>query len=221
VLIFVVITMYGQWVLMGVLEEKTTNMAEQILPSISVRTLLAGKIIGIGLLGFAQMIVFTAGGLLTVQFLGSLDIPQTAYPTAAWAFVWFVLGFAFYAVLYAAAGSLVSRTEDAQAASTPVVLIGVISYMAAFSLVVPNPDSMAARIASMTPSIAPFAFPARVASQTVPLWELLVGVGVMLLAVVAVTRLAARVYAGALLAGGGRIKMRKAWKAAGELVSGR
>lgn len=221
VLLFVVITMYGQWVLMGVLEEKTTKVVEQVLSSIGVRSLLAGKVIGIGALGLGQLMLIVAIGLVALQVTGAFEVPAGAYPAAAWSLLWFVLGFAFYAVLYAAAGALVSRTEEAQVASTPVVLIGVVSYLLAFTVVVTDPNATVSRVLSLVPPIAPIAFPARIGFEGVPVWEILTGVGVMVLAVVGVTRLAARIYAGALLAGGGRVKVRQAWKAAGELAAGR
>lgn len=219
VLIFAVITMYGQWVLMGVLEEKTTNVVEQILPSVNVQSLLAGKVLGIGSLGLAQLALLVVGGLGVLTAVGWVDIPPSAYPAAAWAFVWFVLGFTFYAVLFAAAGSLVSRTEDAQAASTPIMLVGVASYLVSFALV-PNPDSVLTRIVSLLPPVAPIAFPARVGFSGVPVWEMALGVAVMLLAIVGVAKLAARIYAGALLAGGGKVKIRQAWRDSRELASG-
>jgi ABC-2 type transport system permease protein len=137
-----------------------------------------------------------------------------------WSLIWFILGFAFYAVLNVAAGSLVSRPEDAQAAATPIALVAVTAYMLTFIVIMPNPDGVAARILSLFPPVAPIAFPARIAFVGVPLWEVFTGVAIMVAAVFGVVRLAARVYAGALLAAGGRVKIRDAWRSAGELAAG-
>ena len=219
VLLFLVITTYGQWVLLGVLEEKSTRVVEQLVSSTSVRSLLAGKVIGVGLLGFAQLAVLIAAGVAVGSVFDAFDLPSSTYATAAWAVVWFVLGFAFYAVMYAAAGSLVSRSEDAQTAATPVALLGVAAYLVTFSLVLAaEPDSVVARIVSMLPPVAPIAFPARIAAGAVPLWEILLAVVVTLAAVVGVVRVAARIYSGALLAQGSRIKLRQAWRASRELA---
>lgn len=220
VLLFAAITMYGNWVMMGVLEEKTTNVAEQLVTSISVRTLLAGKVIGIGALGLAQLTVLISAGLVLANVLTDVSLPETAAAAAVWAFAWFILGFAFYAVLYAATGSLVSRVEDAQAASTPVVMISLAAYFGTFALVMSDPGSTVSRILSLLPPMAPIAFPARMAVTGVPLWESLLGVAIMVLAVIGTTRLAARIYAGALLTGGARVKLRQAWRASGELAGG-
>lgn len=221
VLLFVVITTYGQWVLMGVLEEKSTRVVELVVSSTSVRSLLAGKVLGIGLLGIGQLVLIMVAALGAGAAFDLFTIPSGTAATVAWSLIWFVLGFAFYAVLYAAAGSLVSRTEDAQAAATPIALVGVAGYLLTFAFIMPNADSVAASVLSMLPPIAPIAYPARIAFTTVPVWELALAVTIMVITVVVVVRLAARVYAGALLTAGGRVKLREAWRAAGELVGGR
>jgi ABC-2 type transport system permease protein len=221
ILLFIVITTYGQWVLMGVLEEKSTRVVELVVSATSVRSLLAGKVLGIGFLGLAQLVVIVTIAITAGTALDLYELPGSTAATASWAIVWFVLGFAFYAVLNAAAGSLVSRTEDAQAAATPIALVAVASYLLSFTVIMPNPDSLATRILSWLPPIAPIAFPARIAITGVPLWEILVGVAIMVAAVLGVMRLSARIYAGALLASGGRVKLADAWRAAGELTARR
>jgi ABC-2 type transport system permease protein len=221
VLLFVVINTYGQWVLMGVLEEKSTRVVELVVSSTSVRSLLAGKVIGIGVLGLAQLILLIGLALAAGSVLDLFTLPTGSVPAAAWSIVWFVLGFAFYAVLNAAAGSLVSRTEDAQAAATPIALVAVAAYLITFAVILPNPDSTAATVLSLLPPIAPIAFPARIGFSGVPAWEIGLGLLLMVVGVVAVVRLAARVYAGALLAAGGKVKIGDAWRAASELIAAR
>jgi ABC-2 type transport system permease protein len=221
VMLFIVITTHGQWVLMGVLEEKSTRVVELVVSSTSVRSLMAGKVVGIGLLGIAQLALLAGLALITGGLFGLFDLPTGTIGTFAWSLVWFVLGFAFYAVLYAAAGSLVARSEDAQLAAMPIALVGVAGYLLTFAIVVPNPDSTTSLVLSLLPPIAPIAYPARIAFTGVPWWELMIGVFVVVVAVIAVIRLAARVYAGALLSAGSRVKIREAWSAAGELVAGR
>jgi ABC-2 type transport system permease protein len=219
ILLFVVITTYGQWVLLGVLEEKSTHVVEQIVSSTSVRSLLAGKVIGIGLLGLGQLAVIIVAAVVASTVFDLFELPAATYATASWALVWFLVGFAFYAVLYAAAASLVSRTEDAQTATMPIALFSVAAYLVAFAVVIPNPDSVASRIVSLIPPIAPIAFPGRIGFGGVATWEILLGLAITLASIAGVVRLAARVYAGALLSSGGRLKFRQAWRAARELAS--
>lgn len=219
VLLFLVITTYGQWILLGVLDEKSSRVVEQIVSSVSVRALLAGKVIGIGLLGIGQLVLLVAGGLGAGILLDAFTIPSSTLPTAAWSLVWFILGFAFYAVLYAAAASLVSRSEDAQTAAMPVALVSVAAYLGTFGLMAAEPDSLTVRLVSLLPPVAPIAYPARIAAGGVPWWELCLGLVVTAAAVVVVARLAARIYAGALLSQGSRMGLRRAWRAAGELAA--
>lgn len=220
VVLFVVISSYGQWVLTGVLEEKANRVVELVVAAIPVRRLLAGKVIGIGLLGLAQLLLFIGIGLGAGVSLGLFDLPRTALATAVWAVVWFLLGYAFYAVIFAAAGSLVSRQEDAQAAAMPIALGAVAMYLAVFIVVIPWPESTAARLLSLLPPAAPIAFPARIALDAVAPWEILLGVAIMAAAVYGVIRLAARVYSGALLSSGARLGWRQAWRAARHSAAG-
>jgi ABC-2 type transport system permease protein len=97
----------------------------------------------------------------------------------------------------------------------------VASYLLTFTVILPNPDGTVAFILSLLPPIAPIAFPARIGFTGVALWQILLGMGIMLVAVFGVMRLAARIYAGALLGIGSRVRIRDAWRAAGELTSSR
>lgn len=221
VLLFIGIMSYGQWVLLGVLEEKTNRVVELVVSAVSVRALLAGKVLGIGLLGLGQLVVLIALGLGAGLGFDLVEVPRAAVDAALWALLWFLLGFAFYATLNAAAGSLVSRQEDAQTAATPLALLAVAMYLVTFIVILPAPESALARIVSLFPPVAPVAYPARIATSAVPLWEVAIGIAVMLLSVVGVIRVAARIYAGALLHTGSRVKVLRAWRSASDLVEAR
>ena len=219
VLLFIVISSYGQWVLIGVLEEKSTRVVELVAAAIPIRRLLAGKVLGIGLLGLAQMLLLVGIGLGAGLTLDVFDLPATAVATAVWSIVWFLLGFALYAVINAAAGSLVSRQEDAQAAAMPIGLTAVAVYLMTFMVIVPQAESTAATVLSLLPPVAPIAFPARIALGAAAPWEIALGVVLTLATVYGVILLAARVYAGALLQTGARIKWRQAWRSARDVGS--
>jgi ABC-2 type transport system permease protein len=220
VVLFLVISSYGQWVLVGVLEEKANRVVELVVAALPIRRLLAGKVAGIGLLGLGQLVLLIGIGLGAALSLDLFTLPTTAVATAVWAVVWFLLGYAFYAVIFAAAGSLVSRQEDAQAAGMPVILSAVGMYLATLMVVLPWPESTGARILSLLPPAAPIAFPARIALDAVAPWEPFLGVAIMVAAVYGVIRLAARVYAGALLTSGARVGWRQAWRAARDVAAG-
>jgi ABC-2 type transport system permease protein len=92
--LFFCITIFGAMVLNGVLEEKASRVVEVLLARIPARALLAGKIVGIGLLGLAQIAVTALAALVAVTAVGSIDIPAIRGSVLAWAVIWFVLGYA-------------------------------------------------------------------------------------------------------------------------------
>ena len=144
VVLFFGISVFGQMVLTGVLEEKASRVVEVLLARIPARALLAGKIAGIGLLGLAQIGVTALAALVAVTAVHSIDVPAVRGPVLAWALVWFVLGYALYATVYGALGSLGSRVEDAQAVAGPVMVVMMVAYFASFATI-GQPDSAAAR----------------------------------------------------------------------------
>ena len=111
-LLLMSLAVYGQWVLDGVVEEKSSRVVELILSTVRPRHLLAGKVIGIGLLGFAQL-ALVAGLAAVLLVAGVFDAPSSLGGSVALVIPWFALGFALYAVAYAVAGALASRQQDA------------------------------------------------------------------------------------------------------------
>ena len=110
-LLLMSLAIYGQWVVSGVIEEKNNRVVEMILSTVRPRHLLAGKVIGIGLLGFAQL-VLVAGSRRRAARLPASSTPRPALGgSVALVIPWFVLGFALYAVAYAAAGALASGSR--------------------------------------------------------------------------------------------------------------
>jgi len=207
------ILMFDQFVLIGVLEEKSNRVAEVVLSRVRPVELLAGKVIGIGLLGLAQLLVFAAAALALVSMIDVADLPnlsEVGLTVILGVVGWFVLGYAFYAVLYAAAGSLVSRQEDVQG----VGWIPMIGLMPAYLLATSasqNPDQSIVKVASMLPALAPLVMPARYAAGDAALWEVGVAILVTLASTYLVMRFAARVYRGGILQTG-RAKLRDAYR---------
>jgi ABC-2 type transport system permease protein len=129
------ITVFSQMVLTGVLEGKASRVVEVLLARIPARSLLAGKIAGIGLLGLAQIGVTALAALVAVTAVGSIDVPAVRGTVLAWALVWFALGYVLYATVYGALGSLGSRAEDAQSVAGPATVVLVVSYFASFAMI--------------------------------------------------------------------------------------
>jgi ABC-2 type transport system permease protein len=212
ILLFISIVSYGQWILIGVIEEKSNRVVEVVLGAVRPARLLAGKIIGIGLLGLLQLVVIAIVAVVTILQVGSFEIPSATASVIVSVVVWFVLGFLFYAAAYAAAGSLVTRQEEAQNAAFPLTMLMMIAYfIATFSVTGDNP---VLRIASLLPPFAPMTMPMRMANGDAAVWEMALSFTLMVAAVALLIRLAGRIYSGGILRTGGKVKLREAWRSA-------
>jgi len=214
VLLLLAIMLYGNLVLTGVAEEKSSRVVEVLLARMPARNLLAGKIAGIGLLGFAQLAVTALAALVAALAVGSADIPAIGGAVLAWVVAWFVLGYAIYAMAYGALGSLASRTADASNAAIPVSFVLGAAYWASYIVVANNPDSAGSRLVSLFPATAPFAMPGRIALGVAAWWEPIIAAALTVAAIAGLAVLAGRVYTGAILHTGATLKLRDAWSAA-------
>jgi ABC-2 type transport system permease protein len=214
-LLFMSLAFYGQWVISGVVEEKNNRVVEVILSAVRPRDLLVGKVIGIGSLGFAQLVLVAglAAGLLVA---GVFDAPAALGGDIALVIPWFVLGFALYAVAYAVAGALASSQQSADTAGQPVTYALVAVYFAGYVVLADDADGSLASLLTVFPLTAPLVLPARSALVGVPLWQHAVAVVIVLAAIYALVQFAGRVYAHGLLRGGPGIGLRAAWRIARE-----
>lgn len=152
---------YGYWVSSGVLEEKSSRIVEVLLATISPSQLLRGKVLGIGVLGLAQLLVIGAVALVAAQLTGALNFPSGAFATIGLALLWFLLGYFFYAGLFAVAGSIVTRSEDLQTAMTPLTIVIVASFFIGLSAA-DDPSTTLATVAALLPPSAPLVMPSKI-----------------------------------------------------------
>jgi ABC-2 type transport system permease protein len=202
---------YGYWVAAGVVEEKASRIIEILLATIRPRQLLAGKVLGIGALALLQLLGVGAFAIVAGVAVGAVDVPADAVGVAAIVLGWFVLGYAFFACAFAAAGALVPRQEELQNATTPLSLVLIASFLLSFTAL-SNPDGDIARIASLIPPFSAMMMPPRLAGGDVAWWEIVVSVGLMLAAIALIIPLAARIYEGSILRLGQRVGLREAWR---------
>lgn len=215
-----VFILYGQLigycftVAMGVVEEKATRVVEVLLAAVRPVQLLAGKVIGLGLVGLIQLIAIGVVGLTVATVVNAISVPASALGTIGWVLAWFLLGYAFYSSLFAVAGAIVSRQEELQNTATPLNLLMVGSFLVAFLGAGSNPGSTLATVSSFLPPVAPLVMPVRIAAGEAPAWQVAASVGIMLVSIVAVVLLASRLYEGAVLRTGARVKLGDAWRSA-------
>ena len=203
---------FGYWVASGVVEEKSSRVVEILLAKARGSHLLAGKVIGIGVLGLLQLVGFVVLGLGTAAVTGSVDLPPETASVAIQVVAWFVLGFALYSCLFAVGGAIASRAEELQSTTTPLTFLAMGSFFAAVTAG-GDPGGRVAEIATFIPFSAPMVLPIRVAAGEVELWAVAVSVAIVLTSIVGAMWLAGRVYAGGALHLRGQLKVREALRA--------
>ena len=208
-LLYIAILTFGISVAVGVVEEKSSRVVEVILSAIRPFQLLAGKVLGIGLLGLLQVAVIAGVGVAVSLLNGAVELPQSTASTVVLVAVYFILGYLLYACAFAAAGAIVSRQEDVNSATAPLSLLLVAGYLASFSAI-GTPDSTAAVVLTFVPPIAPMVVPARAAQDALPAAELIGSLILMVVAIAAMLWIAARIYDRAVLRMGAPLKLRQA-----------
>jgi len=220
--LYMMIAIYGQSIMRGVLEEKTTRVAEVVVSSVKPDTLLAGKILGSGLVAVTQVTAWLAMTFLMYQARGpilqkfgvpaiasaSLKIPSVAPLVGVALLLFFVLGFILYAALFGAVGAMVSNQEDVQQAATPVMLL-LITSLIFMQPILLNPSNTLAKVMSWMPFSAPLMMPLRMALIAIPWYEI---VGALLSVAVGcwiAIWLSARIYRVGLLMYGKKPSMRE------------
>lgn len=208
-LLYTLLIFFGQFIAQGVVEEKASRVIEVLLAAVKPWQLLAGKIIGLGVLAFGQLVIICAAGLGGAIAIEVITVPGAAIATVVQVLGWFVLGFILVAALFAACGALVSRQEDLQTVLLPMTLVLVAALILAITAG-QNPNGTLAKVTSFVPALSTMVMPVRVATGTVAWWEIALAVLLMLVAIVAVVRVGGRIYSGALLRKGGRVKIKDA-----------
>jgi ABC-2 type transport system permease protein len=204
---------YGVFLAMGVVEEKTSRVVEVVLATIRPRELLAGKVLGLGVLGLGQLMLIAVLGLGAAQLSGAIELDGDVLAAALLAVAWFVVGYAFYASLFACAGALVPRQEELQSAMTPLTFTLLICYFVSFAAV-GDPGGTLARVASFVPFTAPMTMPPRIVQGEAEPLEIVLALVLTVGAALLLVPVAARIYSGAVLRTGSTTKLRDAWRAA-------
>ncbi len=208
---FMLLQIWGSFLMMGVIEEKSSKVVEILLSHVRPSTLLAGKVLGLGVLAIFQMLIFVLGLLVGLLLVQNINIPGSVWATVPLSLVTFLLGFAFYATAFAAVGSTVSRQEDATSAQLPVMFPLLTGYFIAAASI-SNPDNLAVTIGSFIPFTAPVLLPFRNAMVDVPPWQIALSLVILALSSVVMLRFAGWIYRYSLLRSGTRVTWTEAWK---------
>lgn len=212
-LLYVMLIAYGNRVAQSIVEEKASRVIEVVLAAIRPAQLLGGKVLGIGGLSLLQALVF--GALIGGTVLLVTDVTPTGgdLVTLGWVVLWYLPGYALYAMLFAVVGALMPREQDLQSAAVPVLVL-IVGGLVSLQLTITNPQSTAATISGLVPLSAPMVQPLRLATGVAPVWEPVVAAVLTLATVVVLVPIAARLYAGGVLHTRTRVSLRRAWRSA-------
>ena len=224
--LYLTIFIYGLNVLRGVLEEKQSRVAEVVIASISSSRLLAGKVIGVGGVGLTQLVLWLAMSVVMYKVRQPIlakfgadtmafSMPDISLGVGLVVLAFFVLGFMFYAGLFAAAGATVNSEQEAQQAQMPVVLL-LVTSITFLQNILTQPESTLSRVLSVLPFSAPIVMPLRMTVAPVPALEVALALLSVSLGAVGSVWLASRIYRVGLLMYGKRPSIREVVKWIGQ-----
>ncbi|QOT08728.1 ABC transporter permease [Paenibacillus sp. JNUCC32] len=223
ILFFFTLMGTGNMIASEVTTEKSSRIMEILITSVSPLSQMFGKVIGMFLLGLSQIAAFgivAAVNLMLPHNLDTLkdmnlDLSAIDPMLLVFGLIFYILGYFLYAMLYAAIGSIVSRTEDLGQAVMPITMLSLVAfYIAIFSLSAPN--SMLMKVSSYIPFISPTTILVRIGLGDITVWEILLSLAILIAAILVFGWLAAKIYRTGVLMYGKRPtfkELRKAMKA--------
>ena len=207
-IIYFAVMLYANMIATEVATEKSSRVMEILISSVSPVTQMFAKIIGVGLVGLTQMVIWLGVGYLALKrnleemtggFFHVFGFEKTSFTTIVYAIIFFILGFFLYATLAALLGSLTSRTEDVPQIIAPMTWLIVIGFLIATFGSIFSPDATLVTITSYIPFFTPMIMFMRVGILNLPLWEPLIGIILLIISIIVLGKFAAKVYKGGVL----------------------
>ena len=196
-LFYIVLMGSSTLMLNSVSAEKSNRMTEILLTSIKPVELLIGKMVGLGLAGLLQTVIWSGTGFLMLLFskrTGMLPESISLSPTIlVWLVVFFVLGYALYGSLMASLGALTASSKEA-GQMTLIVIFPLIIPMIMITSITNEPNGILATVLSMIPFTAPVVMPARLAILPIPIWQIVVSIGLLVAIVIFIVHSAAKLF---------------------------
>jgi ABC-2 type transport system permease protein len=196
----------------SVTEEKENRVIEILLSSVSSRQLLVGKVLGLGAAGLIQVavwlitiIIFSQVAKGIIPALSSLSIPASLI---GWGLLYFLLGYLLFAALYAGVGSIGATAKEGQGWSTIFVLPAILPYYFSY-FIISSPESAASKALTFFPLTSPITSMMRLASHTIPTWEIALGLIILAGSIALTMWFAAKIFRVFLLMYGKRPALRE------------
>ena len=199
----------------GVSEEKESRLIEILLSSVSARQLLTGKVLGLGTAGLMQIVIWLTSAVVLLAIastfippLGGLTIP---IGLIVFGIIYFILGYLLFGIIMAGLGSIGSTARESNQWTTIVVLPAV-TPLWLYSLFIINPDHIVFTILTLFPLTAPVTAVMRLSSASMPTWELLLSIAILIASIVGAMWLASRLFRTFLLMYGKRPSLGEIWR---------
>ena len=205
VLLFFMLTQYCTWILIGVMQEKSSRVVEVLLAMVRPIQLLAGKVIGIGVVALGQATLIVGAALAVGAAVGSDLLHGTAPLALLSELLWLLLGYAFYCWVYAAAGSTAERQDQVQTLALPLSLPILFGYVYSITVASTGSPSLFFKVLAYFPPTAPFCMSVLDGLSQVTWWEFVCSALVSVAATWGAAVLAARIYRRAVLRTGARV----------------
>jgi ABC-2 type transport system permease protein len=199
-ILYITILVYGMTVLRGVVEEKQSRIIEVLLSSVRPFQLMMGKLLGIGLVGLTQYVIWAAtvifgSGFVAARVMsfGTFEMPRVNPTIMIFFVVYFLLGYFLFATLYAMVGAIVSAEEDAQQMQMPITMLMVLP-MVFSSMVLRSPNGTFATLLSLFPFFTPVTMFMRICLSQPPMWQIALSIVLMLVAIVGAVYISGKIY---------------------------
>ncbi len=208
---YTVILMSASFLLSSMTKEKENRVMEILMVSLKPRQLLTGKVVGLGIVGLVQTVLWAGTGYIILRITGSefnlgaaLQLPPSIL---IWGVLFFLSGYALYASLMAGLGALVPNLREASQA-TFVIILPMILPLMFISVLIEAPGSGLAVALSLFPFTAPVAMMTRLATGTVPFWQPAVSASLMALTAALVIRFVTRMFQAQIILSGQPFRLR-------------
>ena len=209
--LYMVILLYGQMVATNVATEKSSRAMEVLITSAKPASMMFGKVIASCLAGLIQLVAVFGSALvfynLNKSYWGGNMIIDSIFniPTELFVYmlVFFILGFLIYAFMFGAVGSTASKLEDINTSVMPITLLFIIAFIVVVtSMSSGNIDNTLMTVCSYIPFTSPMAMFTRICMSTVPLYEILISIAILIGSTVGIGVISAKIYrVGVLLYG--------------------
>ncbi|MCI1675683.1 MAG: ABC transporter permease [Ancrocorticia sp.] len=213
IMILMMVTVMGISVLSaGVVEEKSSRIVEILLTTVRPRTLLLGKILGIGSALLVVFLIYMAGIIGGLGIAGLLSYVTDLGSLGLWGYIpmlvlWIVLGYFTNAAITGGLAATVSRQEDLGAVQSPIIFLQLIPLYIAMYLVPLQPEAAVTHVLSYIPFLSPYLMPMRIAVGEVAVWEQALAVGLTVITIPLLGALAGKIYERSILHTGERMKL--------------